>query len=88
MKQLGSTLERLGQALSLLGGATLALVILIVIINGRWPVFLEPVRSRFELISGFLGDYAIIVEGLCFVGPGLLIAWIGGWLKDSNRDTT
>jgi len=77
-------LERLGQALAILGGAVLALVIVAVIINGRWPHFLEPVRSRFELISGLLGGYAIIVEGLCFVGPGLLIAWVGGYLKDSN----
>jgi len=84
MNRFGATLETLGRGLAILGGAVLVLMILVIIVHGGWPVFLEPVQSRFKLISGLLGNYAIIVEGLCFVGPGLLLAALGDWLKNSN----
>ncbi len=62
----------------MVGGAALfAGMFVIVLINGRWPAFLEPVRSRFALASDLLGNFAFIVELGVFVGPGFLVAWLG-----------
>ena len=76
-----SAIERIGQALAVLGGVTFAGIFLIVLVNGTWPAFLHPVQHRFALASDFFGSYAFIVELMIFVGPGLLLAFIGQKLR-------
>lgn len=71
------TIERIGQLLAILGGVTLAGIFLVVLVNGTWPAFLRPVQQRFALASDFFGSAAFIVELLVFVGPGLLISYLG-----------
>lgn len=84
MNKLGAALERIGMALAILGGACFAAIFLIVIVNGSWPDFLEPVRSRYALANNLVGEFAFVVEILCFTGPGLLISALGAKLQNSN----
>jgi len=70
-------IAKLGQMLMVAGGASLALIFLIVMVNGSWPDFLEPVRSRFELGSNLLGIFWFPVLLGIFVGPGLAIQYLG-----------
>lgn len=77
MQKLGQLLQRIGQGLMILGGGSLAVIFLIVIVAGSWPDFLHPVQSRFQLISQFLGEFAFIAELALFVGPGAIVWWTG-----------
>jgi len=69
--------ERAGNWLILLGAATLAAIFAVVLVNGVWPEFLHPVQSYFAFLGDLIGDAAIVVEGLTFIGPGLLVREIG-----------
>lgn len=84
MKDLGATLEKVGTTLAVLGGLCFAGIFLIVIVNGTWPDFLEPVRRRYGMISDFAGGFAFVIELFLFIGPGLLIAALGQKLQNSN----
>lgn len=81
---MGEAIQKLGIALACIGGICFASIFIVVIANGSWPNFLEPVRSRFELIDDFVGGFAFIVELFLFVGPGLLIAAVGEKLKSAK----
>jgi hypothetical protein len=85
MRQLGNFLDFIGKALFAIGALLFAGIFLVVLINGKWPLFLEPVRSRFSLASDFLGPFTFIVEAIIFVGPGLLLRWIGQRILQEHR---
>lgn len=76
-------ISKLGQLLVVLGVVALASIFLIVLVNGSWPEFLGPVRSRFEVGSRFLGEFWFPVLVGLFVGPGFAIYSFGEWLKKS-----
>jgi hypothetical protein len=69
--------QRFGAYLGIVGALALAGIFVVVMLNGRWPEFLYPVRSVFGAISGVVGDAAIVVEAWLFVGPGALIYFWG-----------
>jgi len=76
-------LQIVGLWLATLGGLAFASVFLVVLVNGTWPTFLQPVRSLFEILgASLLGDWAFIVEIWIFIGPGMLIYWLGERLQD------
>ena len=74
---MGRGIERAGYMLAWAGGLTYAAIFLIVLVNGRWPHFLQPIQSRFAIAGRFLGDFAFMAEIAVFVGPGLLLATLG-----------
>ena len=84
MPSLGKLLERLGQIMIALGAMSFAAIFIIVMINGKWPVFLQPIRLRFQMASEWAGSFAFIIEIFFFIGPGLAISWLGEKLKKSK----
>jgi hypothetical protein len=46
-------------------------------LNGSWPDFLYPVRIRFQMGAEFLGGLWFPALLGIFIGPGLLIHWLG-----------
>ena len=87
MNKLGAILEKLGTALAAIGGICFAGIFLIVLLNGTWPEFLEPVRNCYAAISDLVGSLAFLVELVIFVGPGLLVALAGQSLRNSRGPT-
>jgi hypothetical protein len=85
MRAFGRELTRIGYGLAAIGLILFVGIFVIVLANGSWPQFLEPVRARFAIISDFVGGFALIVEGAIFVGPGILIAWLGQHLAGRHR---
>lgn len=65
------------------GGLAFVGVFLIVIVNGHWPAFLQPVKTYYSNVSAMLGDLALIVEIWTFLGPGGLIYLLGSRLADA-----
>jgi len=76
MEQQGH-LERIGNWLIIIGAAALAGIFATVIINGSWPEVLRPVQGLFAFLGDWLGDAALVVEGLLFLGPGLALKYFG-----------
>lgn len=77
----GRLLRFAGFALFLAGVAALANVFLIVLVNGRWPEFLTPVRTLFGGVAHYVGDWAIVVGAWIFIGPGLALIAAGEALE-------
>lgn len=84
MQTLGSALTKIGTVLAVAGGLCFAGIFLIVLLNGSWPDFLEPVRSRYEMLGNMTGGFAFIIELIVFVGPGLALVAFGENLRDST----
>jgi hypothetical protein len=84
MAMAGPLLERVGKWLTMAGGIALLGIFAVVMINGHWPSWLQPVRAAFSGVASVLGEGAIVVEGLAFVGPGLVIMWIGQHLVERS----
>lgn len=83
MNLIAVSISKLGQALVVLGIVALAAILLIVLVNGSWLEFLEPIRSRFEVGSHFLGSFWFPALLGLFVGLGFSIYSFGEWLKKS-----
>lgn len=81
-KDLGLILERLGGYLIIVGGCCIAGIFLTVLVNGTWPDFLDPIKNRAAVLSDVIGDMVLIVWGLVFFGPGLIVQWVGRWLQE------
>ena len=81
MNELGRLVERIGGLLIFAGVAMLAGIFLVVLLFGQWPDFLEPIQSLFGSIGSTVGGFAFVVEVWIFVGPGLLVFWIGRRLQ-------
>jgi hypothetical protein len=81
-------IQQLGAYLGLTGGALLAAIFVLVLVNGSWPAFLQPVQNLFGAISHWAGDFALIAEIWLFVGPGVLLYYWGKHLaeKREHRD--
>ncbi len=86
MDKLGQLLERVGHGLMLLGATAFAAILLIVMLYGEWPQFLEPVQSRFRLLGQILGDGAFIAELAIFLGPGALVWFAGNTIAQRNSN--
>lgn len=71
------SIAKIGQILMIIGGIALASIFLIVLINGSWPDYLQPIRSRFEIGSKFLGDFWFPALIGIFIGPGMAVTWFG-----------
>ncbi len=76
-----NAIEQLGIILAWLGGLAYAGIFVIVLLNGSWPVFLRPVQARFALASELLGSFSFVLQALIFVGPGLLVNYVGQRLR-------
>ncbi len=81
MKHSENIIERTGFSLAVLGGIAFASIFVIVFVNGSWPDFLWLVQSQFAIIFDFVGPWAFAVELFIFVGPGLLVYFIGQRLR-------
>jgi hypothetical protein len=79
--KVGRLIEIIGIVLAWIGGVALAVVLLIVFVNGTWPGFLRPVKALFGVISELVGSFAFTVEVVAFIGPGLLVMALGQKLK-------
>jgi hypothetical protein len=79
-------IQQFGACLGIIGGAALVTIFLTVLINGRWPEFLEPIRNLFGLISDWTGSFALIAEIWLFIGPGALIYYWGKSLTEKRQD--
>jgi hypothetical protein len=84
---MASILKRIGMVLFYVGLATLAGIFVIVVVNGTWPGFLKPAQWLFSAVSGYVGDFAIVVQGLLFLGPGILL-FKAGEAMERQRPTT
>lgn len=74
---MAKVVQRAGIALMVAGAACLAAILILVLVNGSWPDYLEPVRSRFELAHRLVGNFAFEVEVGLFLLPGGLTFWLG-----------
>lgn len=79
-----NVVERAGNLLIIIGAAALAGAFAIVLANGAWPEFLRPLQNYFAFLGNLIGDAAIVVEGLTFVGPGLLVREAGRRIASNN----
>ncbi len=84
MEGLGAALERTGITLAIWGAACLTGIFLVVIHNGSWPGFLEPIRQLFATNACVSGEFTLIVELILFIGPGILIRVAGERIRDST----
>jgi hypothetical protein len=80
----GTALQSLGQWTMMAGGVVLVGIFVVVLLNGRWPHFLFPVRNYYQLVTSLLGDLGIIVEIWTFLGPGGLIYLLGKRIADPS----
>lgn len=79
-----NAVQRFGVILGMAGVGCLALILIAVLVNGRWPPVLLPVQDRFALIHQIAGDGALIVEVWLAAMPGLIVYWIGGKLHSRS----
>jgi hypothetical protein len=78
----GLALEKAGGVLAIVGAAALGGIFMVVLVNGTWPTFFSPIRSVFTAIGNSVGNWALVIEGWLFVGPGLLLRALGAKLRD------
>ena len=83
-KKLGKSIELVGTGIAIVGGIALASIFIIVMVNGSWPEFLRPFQVTAQTLSGFIGALAFPVEIAIFVGPGMLIRFLGEKLQESE----
>lgn len=85
MQQVGTIFEWAGKVFLVIGGLIFVSILIVVLFNGSWPDFLEPVRSRFGIINSFLGPFTFIAELAVFLGPGWIVFWLGQQMKQQNK---
>lgn len=83
---MGGLVRRLGGWLFYAGIAAFAGIFIIVMINGTWPALLYPVKALFATLNDWVGGFAIIVEGWLFLGPGLLLIWLGKAMERKEKE--
>jgi hypothetical protein len=76
--------ERAGGITAMMGGAALAAIFLVVMVNGKWPQAFAPVKQAFASIAGWIGGAAIVAEVWIFIGPGVLLMWLGRRMRDRS----
>ena len=69
--------QQIGAYLGIAGGAIFVGIFLVVLLNGGWPDFLEPIQNLYGFVSSWIGDAAIVVEAWIFIGPGALLYYLG-----------
>lgn len=76
-RKLGRPMERLGGYMMFAGGVSIAIIFLIVLVNGSWPSFLEPVQNAARGIGDTVGDLVWLFWVAAFIGPGFIVQQIG-----------
>lgn len=80
-----NSIEKVGSYLAIFGATSLACIFVAVMLNGGWPDSFAPIRALFRLLGDTIGDAAIVVEGLIFIGPGLLVRALGTKIREKNE---
>jgi hypothetical protein len=78
-------IERAGGILVIIGGASFAAIALCVLVNGTWPQALKPVQHTFAFLSDWIGEWALAIEIWAFIGPGMLLMWMGSKIRERHE---
>mgnify|MGYP003386298136 CR=1 FL=1 len=71
----------LGQVWIAISASSLVILFVIVLINGSWPDFLDPVKIRFGIGASFFGIFWFPILSMMLFGPGFAIMSIGDKIK-------
>lgn len=74
--------EAIGTGLIAIGWGGVAVVFLIVLVNGEWPHYFQPVRIRLKIGADFFGPFWFPVFVALVSGPGVLLQWLGERIRE------
>ena len=83
---MAEVVKKAGIGLAAAGGLAYLAIFAIVLVNGTWPDFLEPIQTKFATMEQFLGPLNWPAQIAMFAGPGGLLYLLGERIKAGHTN--